>query len=234
MNMLPAAGAGGLVGASWPTGADFAGRAAGKIWVQPGLLQLASELGADVTVVDERPSALQKLHHLLKAAQGRVVDGRCAHLHRVTDMAALDEIAGPFDLCISSEVVQRLDPAERGRYAARLAAWARPWPCSRPTATIPPIPTSAAFPALPWPNCKPSLPISLSPTLHFKAGYIDMPPFPPGITRSDEQREQATSGRMEALAMWGLGYYARAEKLLPTAVRRSKSHIVFILVQREP
>ena len=63
-----------------------------------------------------------------------------------------------------------------------------------------------------------------------QTGYIDMPPFPPGITRSDEQREQATSGRLEAIAMWGLGFYARLEHFLPTAVRRSQSHIVYALI----
>jgi hypothetical protein len=63
-------------------------------------------------------------------------------------------------------------------------------------------------------------------------GYIDMPPFPPGITRSEDQREQATSGRFEAFAMWGLGYYARAEKLLPGSVRRKQSHIVYALARR--
>jgi hypothetical protein len=63
-----------------------------------------------------------------------------------------------------------------------------------------------------------------------KTGYIDMPPFPPGITRTEDQREQATSGTFEAIAMWGLGYYARLEHFLPTAVRRSQSHIVYALI----
>jgi hypothetical protein len=62
-----------------------------------------------------------------------------------------------------------------------------------------------------------------------RAGYIDMPPFPPGITRSDDQREQATSGRLEAFAMWGLQQYARGERLLPRALRQRQSHIVYAL-----
>ncbi|MBK7177315.1 MAG: class I SAM-dependent methyltransferase [Chloroflexi bacterium] len=198
-------------------------------------LQLASELGADVTVVDERPSALQKLHSSLKAAQqAGWLTAVMPTFTQVTDMAALDEIAGPFDLCISSEVVQRLDPAERGRYAARLAALGMAVALFTPNGDNPAHTHISGLSGLALAELQALFTDLLSPTLHFKAGYIDMPPFPPGITRSDEQREQATSGRMEALAMWGLGYYARAEKLLPTAVRRSKSHIVFILVQREP
>ncbi len=86
-------------------------------------LQLAGEVGAKVTIADERPSALQKLHFSLNAAQqAGWLTAVAPTLIQVTDMAALDEIAGSFDLCISSEVVQRLDPAKRGQYAARLAA----------------------------------------------------------------------------------------------------------------
>jgi hypothetical protein len=60
-------------------------------------------------------------------------------------------------------------------------------------------------------------------------GYIDMPPFPPGITRSAEQRQQASSGRLEGLVMWGLAYYARLERAFPRAWRRHYSHIVYAL-----
>jgi hypothetical protein len=60
-----------------------------------------------------------------------------------------------------------------------------------------------------------------------------MPPFPPGIIRSNEQRVQATSGKLEGLAMWGLGYYARAERWLPTAMRRRQAHIVYALVTHQ-
>ena len=64
------------------------------------------------------------------------------------------------------------------------------------------------------------------------SGYIDMPPFPPGITRSEEQREQATSGLLEGVAMWGLGIYARLEKFLPINLRARQSHIVYGFMQR--
>jgi hypothetical protein len=64
-----------------------------------------------------------------------------------------------------------------------------------------------------------------------KTGYVDMPPFPPGITRTEEQREQATSGKGEAIAMWGLGYFARLERFFPCSWRRRKSHIVFALIR---
>jgi len=57
-----------------------------------------------------------------------------------------------------------------------------------------------------------------------------MPPFPTGVTRNEAQRAQAESGALESFAMWGLGVYARLEKVLPTAVRRQKSHIIYALL----
>ena len=54
-----------------------------------------------------------------------------------------------------------------------------------------------------------------------------MPAFPPGTTRGDAQRGQATQGRFEALVMWGLGVYVHSERYLPGVVRRRQSHIVY-------
>lgn len=198
-------------------------------------LQLAADLGAEVTVVDERPSALQKLHSALAAAQreGWLTAVNPTFL-LVADMAALAEVTVSFDLCIASEVVQRLEPAARGAYAARLAELGTAVALFTPNGDNPAHTHISGLSGLTLAELQALCAPIQSPTTHLQTGYIDMPPFPPGITRSDAQREQATSGRMEALAMWGLGYYARAEKLLPTAVRRSKSHIVFVLVQREP
>ncbi len=77
----------------------------------------------------------------------------------------------------------------------------------------------------------PHHPITPSPHhLLTRSGYIDMPPFPTGVSRSAEQRAQAESGAFEALVMWGLGYFARLERWLPTAVRRQKSHIIYALI----
>lgn len=60
-------------------------------------------------------------------------------------------------------------------------------------------------------------------------GYIDMPPFPPGIIRSAKQRKEAAGGTLEAIAMWGLGYHARLEPYFPNTWRRNRSHIVYAL-----
>jgi hypothetical protein len=58
-----------------------------------------------------------------------------------------------------------------------------------------------------------------------------MPPFPPGITRSEDERARATTGLLEATAMRGLGWYAQLERFFPRSVRKAQSHIVYGLVR---
>ena len=180
-------------------------------------LQLAQEWGAGVTVVDERPFALEKLQKSLVAAQKEgwltAVSPQLISLSHLADLSPLDEM---FDLCLGSEGLQRLGHVRR--LASRVALFA-PNGDNMAHTNISGLVgvTLAEIQQLVGPDAK--------------AGYIDMPPFPPGISRSEEQREQATSGRLEAIAMWGLGYYARLEHFLPTAVRRRQSHIVYALLE---
>lgn len=187
-------------------------------------LQLAQELGASVTVVDERPFALQKLQNSLAVAQKEgwltAVSPQLIPVHHLAD---LREIAPEFNLCLGSEGLQRLDASDRLEYVRQVQRLA-----SR-VALFAPNGDNMAHT-----NISGLAGVTLSEMQQIvgasaKTGYIDMPPFPPGITRSEDQREQATSGKMEAIAMWGLGYYARLEHFLPTAVRRSQSHIVYAL-----
>jgi len=195
-------------------------------------LQLAADLGAEVTVADERPFALQKLQSSLAAAQreGWLTAVSPTYV-AAASLAALDEVTGSFDLCIASEVVQRLEPAARGPYVARLAELGTAVALFMPNGDNPAHTNISGLSGLTLAELQTLCANFQSPTTPLQTGYIDMPPFPPGITRSDEQREQATNGRMEALAMWGLGYYARLEKILPTAVRRRQSHIVYALAR---
>jgi hypothetical protein len=128
-------------------------------------------------------------------------------------------------LVVSSEVLQRLVPEERKRYVSRLHD---------------PSPRLALF----SPNAGNESHVNLSGLDAIQLdelnalinqdtqsetiiGFIDMPPFPPGITRSETQREEASSGKVEAFAMWGLGIYAHFEKFLPQSARRRWAHIVF-------
>ena len=206
-------------------------------------LLLAGELGARVTVVDDRPAALERLRGALAVLVG--MDLPLAQpVALVTDLPGLAALGGRYDLAVSSEVLQRLSPDERVIYVERLRRRAAALGLFSPNADNPAHTGRSGLAGLkldelralladdrqqtPGDSQKNERPTS---DVHRPSsiGYIDMPPFPPGITRSDEQREQATQGAFEAFVMSGLRAYAHTERFLPGALRRRQSHIVYTL-----
>ncbi len=193
-------------------------------------LQIAQELGTAVTIIDERPFALEKVQKSLAAAQREgwltAVQPQFIPVHHLAD---LGEISPDFDLCLASEVLQRLAIGDRASYVAHLQRLATHIALFAPNGDNSAHTEISGLSGLRLDELQTLL--QTGKLTNWQTGYIDMPPFPPGITRSDEQREQATSGKMEAFAMWGLGFYARLEHFLPTAVRQKKSHIVYALLK---
>lgn len=189
-------------------------------------LLLAEELGATAVVVDDRPPALAKMAQALQAAQAAgwltAVDVQPV---LVQEMSQLSQIDGPFDLAIANEVLQRLPAQDRLPYLERQRQLATAVATFCPNAANPDHAKHSGLGTLALDEL-----LSLAGTRPLaRFGYIDMPPFPTGVVRSDEQRAQAESGLMEAVAMWGLAYFARLEHGLPTAVRKQKSHIIYTL-----
>ena len=211
-------------------------------------LLLAGELGAAVTVVDDRPAALDRLRGALDRPQRSsetsevwAVFPRPVCL--LADLPHLATLTGRFDLAVSSEVLQRLAAAERPAYVAALGARADALALFAPNADNPAHTGRSGLAGLQLDEMSALMQATADrrpPTAAGEvavgswrspvvSGYIDMPPFPPGITRSDEQREQATQGAFEAVVMGGLRVYAHGERLLPGALRRRQSHIVYAL-----
>lgn len=186
-------------------------------------VQLAAELGSRLTVIDEREEALQQWETAVATMQK---DGWWSGLQwstqLVTDMILMNEITVSSDLALSSEVLQRLPAAGRAGYWRRLTQLAPHQALFAPNGDNRAHTDISGLAGLRLDELRAWLTDE-----NAAAGYLDMPPFPPGITRSDEQREQATTGTLESLAMWGLGYYARGERWLPHGLRQRQSHIVY-------
>jgi hypothetical protein len=187
-------------------------------------LLLAEELNREVTIVDERPHALEKIKNALPTARetGLLKNVTPVYL-QTADMSRMAELAAQYGFCISSEVMQRLPETDRAVYWQRLMALAPAAAVFAPNADNPAHTNLSGLAGLHLEELRRIVGTAAA------ANYIDMPPFPPGMTRTDEQREQATSGRMEAVAMWGLGWYARMERFIPGRIRRAHSHIVYAL-----
>ncbi|MBX3058719.1 MAG: hypothetical protein KF770_19810 [Anaerolineae bacterium] len=192
-------------------------------------LLLAEELGATAVVADDRPAFLEKFRESWqKAQQMGWLTAVSVDLCLVQNMAEMAEVTGPFDLAISNEVIQRLAAAEQLTYVQRQQEMATAVALFCPNAANPDHAAHSGLSTLSLSEL-----LTLSPDHRVTwSGYIDMPPFPTGVSRSAEQRAQAESGAFEALVMWGLGYFARLERWLPTAVRRQKSHIIYAFMGR--
>ncbi len=191
---------------------------------------LAQEVSATkVVVVDDRPLALDKMRKSLAEARrfGELIHVQPQCL-QVTEMAQLEELSGLFDLCLTSEVLQRLAAASRDDYVERLGRLASAVALFAPNADNSSHTSLSGLSGIGLNELR----TLVEPAgLLVDMGYVDMPPFPPGLTRSAEQRKRAVAGRLEGLAMGGLRYYAHSESYFPSRWRRRHSHIVYAFVE---
>lgn len=195
-------------------------------------LQLTADFQATATVIDERPAALEKLQASLAAAQAQGWLSGVAPRYRLVDgLAAPGTIEGTFDLALSSEVLSRITAVSRSPYYRHLQKRSRAVALFAPNAANAAHTSLSGLSGLHLREMRALVSGAVKETPgESRFGYADMPPFPPGIVRSEAQRAQASSGKPEALAMWGLGFYARLEKFFPLALRRRHAHIVYALL----
>ena len=195
------------------------------------LFLLAQDLAVtELIVIEDRPWALEKCRRSLAAAQAIA---ELTRIHPeyipVTEMGLLNELTGKFDMCLGSEVLQRLDGIGRQRYVSCLAKLAPMLALFVPNGDNSSHRTLSGLSGLSLTELRALVEL---PGMSATCGYVDMPPFPPGLTRSAAQRERAASGQLEELAMWALSQYARAETCFPSRWRRLHSHMAYAFVYR--
>jgi hypothetical protein len=182
----------------------------------------AHERGCACVVVDDRPHAIEKAKGAVAAAQAA---GRLARAHvryeTIDTMADVARVPGAAAV-LSCEVLQRLSASAQRDFARALRAAA--------PAGVVFVPNSENGSHLKISGLGGFSRAGLSEVMNgarADVGFTDMPPFPPGITRSEDQRARASSGTLEAIAMYGLEWYCRAERAVPAAVKRRLAHIVW-------
>ena len=180
---------------------------------------LAESYGANLTIADNRPEALDKAEKSWRQTN-LLLQGVAPTFIHTTDW----QIRGSYDLTLCSEVLQRLPAFTQPIYLQTLRQLSPAFAIFCPNADNSSHVGISGLAGLKLPALQ-----TLSQATGWQtiSGYIDMPPFPPGITRSETQREEATSGWLEATAMWGLGWYAKMEWIMPAFIRRKQSHIVY-------
>ncbi len=197
-------------------------------------LLLGAELNAELTIVDERPQAITRCKTAFEELQkSNGMAYLAPHYLLTEDIVKLPGLSDDFDLALSSEVLQRLPEENQLNYMTRILQLASKAALFTPNGDNPSHTSLSGLSGLQLGELellsKQVLQsIGVNPARDsLWTGYVDMPPFPPGMTRTEDQREHATSGTGEAIAMWGLANYARIEQWLPHGWRRNKSHIVY-------
>jgi hypothetical protein len=182
---------------------------------------LADRLGAEIEIADERAAALDRARSAIEASRR---SGKLSRLRvRFRQADSLERVAdGRHDAVFSCEVLQRVPLDGREAFANALRAAA---------------PIGAVF----VPNAENASHLKISglgglalSELHdlfrgARVTYVDMPPFPPGIARTAEQRAKASTGLAEGVAMRLLDAYCAAEPLVPNGIKRRVAHIVCAL-----
>lgn len=180
---------------------------------------LAHRYEAELRVVDDRQEAIERAERGIEAVQraGQLLGLRVEY-RRLASLADVSDVE-PHDVVLSCEVLQRVPPPSRATFVSALRSLG---------------PIGALF----VPNAENASHLAISGLAGFsrreiealftgaRSGYVDMPPFPPGIARSSEQRARASSGLAEALAMRVLDVYCSGERLVPAFVKRRFAHIV--------
>lgn len=184
-------------------------------------LILAADWGVPLYVAERSADLLAKFQRALTHASLPPVSIQLLPLHSWAELAD-----HPCGLAICNEVIQRLSADERTIYLSSLAQSAERTALFCPNGLNPAHNSHSGLASI-----DPTLLhqwVSRFPQWRLEArGFCDMPPFPPGITRSAEQRQHAQSGLFERLAMYGLDWFTHGERWIPAPYLQKKAHITY-------
>ncbi|MDX1415729.1 MAG: hypothetical protein R3293_16145 [Candidatus Promineifilaceae bacterium] len=202
---------------------------------------LAAELNAELVIVDDRPDALVHCESAVRTMinQGHFPDIKPEYL-LTRHIPTLPELSAEFDLALSSETLQRIPQEDQPLFIRSVLNSAARFAIFTPNGDNPAHTSLSGLSGLRLDELVRLAGHALDGGADSQTekipefGYLDMPPFPPGITRTEDQRAQASTGTLEAIAMWGLTWYAHLEHWLPGGLRHDKSHIVYAFLDNFP
>ncbi|MBL7200549.1 MAG: hypothetical protein ISS56_10395 [Anaerolineae bacterium] len=219
-----------VVGASPPARVMIAGLPE-AYGVGMDLALLAALYGSAVVVADDRPEKLETFAAALRSPPLQEwVDPECFELRPVKTLAhPVQPGDAPYDLWVTTSAIQRLKGARLNAYLAQARDWSLQAVLLAPNADNKAHTTLTRLDGFTLAEltsaCK-GVGLKVE-----EAGYVDLPPFPPGISRSAEAKEKAAESPIERLAMGVLEGWARGERTLPRALKRRYSHLVYVDVR---
>ena len=191
------------------------------------LALLAHLYGCHVVVADDRAAVLASYERALSSAQLRPwVDGKRFDLRLLDALAQATTAQDPvYDLWVTTSAIQRLDGEGTRAYMAQVRAHAHRALIMAPNGDNRAHLTRTRLRGLALQELVSTCRDAALEVL--ACGYVDLPPFPPGITRSSEAKERAAESKVERVAMGVLEAWSVGERYLPRVLRRRFAHLVW-------
>ncbi len=195
---------------------------------------LGQILEAETAVVDERAEVLERAQDVLRILIKKKIFGETKVLFfkadRIEDLTDLGWRKEEFDLALSNEVLQRLHRTQ-GLYISNIKKLAKNFALFAPNRENKSHTTSSGLTGVSLEELLARCNEGDSSFDIFDYGYLDMPPFPPGLSRAQEKRKKAAESRLEAFLMKGLEIYSMCESITPKFIKKKKAHIVYVLAK---
>lgn len=192
---------------------------------------------AETVVIDERPHVLERAQEVFRI----LVSSNCFR-HRNVLFLKADQLTEfnnknlkerKFDLALSSEVYQRLDGTHKN-YLSNLGRLSKNYAIFAPNRANSSHAELSGLGSVYLDDLLKYCLEAAHPRMSiYDHGYLDLPPFPPGLCRSQEKREQASASRLEAFLMKGLELYSLGEKIVPDILKAKVAHIAYVMVKKK-
>jgi hypothetical protein len=189
---------------------------------------LADHQGCGVTIVDDRSESINKCKTVLRELKERDLISKTPRVIQVNDLPGSQQNLNHFDLVLSCEVLQRLPASAKREYVrtslsvAKYAAVFVPNQANTAHARISKLQAMQLS----------ELRNLFNDYMIVEEGYVDMPPFPPGLKRNTRGRAR---GRHQALRdkiiIQLLNGWSTVEREASTCFREPNSHIVFVMAR---
>ncbi len=190
---------------------------------------LAQDWEAEILFLDERPEKLQQFADIYDKLSQTGLLSLNRLRYQVVDDISNWKLNEEFDLLLCCEVLQRLGEKQRLAFISQASEHAKKTVIFAPNAANSSHADLSGLSTVSLAQLE-NLAGQTTDQL-IKSGWIDLPPFPPGITRSEDQRQNATSSPLQRLLFWGINLWADAEGLVPLSIRKKQAHIVYVALQ---
>jgi len=197
---------------------------------------LGQALQAEIVVIDERHDALERAREALLALQSKkLFDGLKVTFLKTDRIAEFDDgrlIEGKFDIALTSEVLQRLGDAKE-TYIDSLKRLAKNYVIFAPNRGNKSHANLSGLKSVYLMDLVKYCEKGQAKRAIYEYGFLDMPPFPPGLSRSKVKRMQAAESQVETFLMKGLEIYCLCEFLFPKFLKEKTAHIAYVMVKNE-